>query len=283
MPEEVPEVETWSEVYVRYTMNSGRKVYRRYHLCLERVLPQVKKMMADPQYQTGAFPVMNRSGEDVASIRYREGEDSFWLTDLTGEQKAQLLAAYQQEFGAMTLKQMYEEAPIGLIRFTTAEEDQGMQWLQDQEDADYETRYRYYRYGVWDKDYYPVYPSFQQTLKLLAQCQIYAGTYYGNMEIDSIRVSQEWYDEEEDYWNTSEVLFSRPEDIRKLLDVLVDSDLMYYNPCYQSEPNYRGSLNYVLHGESNSRGILFPMGKVPAFVDERLEQESGGGRTIIYQ
>ena len=48
-------------------------------------------------------------------------------------------------------------------------------------------RYRYRQYGVWNKDYYPVYPSFTQTLKLLAQCQVYAGSYYKNMEIDRVR------------------------------------------------------------------------------------------------
>lgn len=271
--EEIPETETWSEIYVCYTMNSGRKIYRRYHLYLERVLPRIRQMMADSQYQKGAFPVMNRTGEQVASVRYREGEDFFWLTDLTGEQKAQLLAAYQQEFGALTLEQMYKEAPIGLIRFTTAEEDQGMQWIENQETLVRASgdRYRYRQYGVWNKDYYPVYPSFTQTLKLLAQCQVYAGSYYKNMEIDSIHVSSEVHDVDGDWWDTREAVFSKPEDIRKLLDVLVDSDLMYYNPCYQSDPGYRGTLNYESFGESNSRGIMFPMGKVPEFVEERLE------------
>lgn len=266
-------VETWSQVYVRYTMNNGRKVYRRYHLCLERVLPQVKQMMADSQFQAGAFPLMNRLGEDVASVRYREGEDSFWLRDLTGEQKARLLEAYQQELGALTLEQMYGEAPVGLIRFTTAQEDQGMQWIENQETLVRASgdRYRYRRYGVWDKDYYPVYPSFKQTLELLAQCQIYPGTYYGKLEINSVQISREYYDEEGDWWDTREAVFSRPEDIRKLLDVLVDSDIMYYNPCYQSESDYRGTLNYEILGENNSRGILFPAGKVPEFVEERLE------------
>lgn len=271
--EEIPETETWSEIYVCYTMNSGRKIYRRYYLCLERVLPRISQMMADSQYQKGAFPVMNRTGEQVASVRYREGEDFFWLTDLTGEQKAQLLAAYQQEFGALTLEQMYKEAPIGLIRFTTAEEDQGMQWIENQETLVRASgdRYRYRQYGVWNKDYYPVYPSFTQTLKLLAQCQVYAGSYYKNMEIDSIHVSSEVYDVDGDWWDTREAVFSKPEDIRKLLEVLADSDLMYYNPCYQSDPGYRGTLNYESFGESNSRGIMFPMGKVPEFVEERLE------------
>lgn len=273
---EEPGVETWSRVTVRYTMNNGRKVYRQYRLCLERVLPQVERMMGDGQYQAGAFPIMNRKGEDVASVRYREGEELVWLTDLTGEQKAGLLEAYQQEFGALTLEQMYEEAPVGLIRFTTREEDQGMQWMEEQENGDYgysDRRYSYRRYGVWNRDYYPVYPSFDRTLALLRECQVDAGTYFRNQEIDSIHIQKDYYDEDNQWTTTESTRFTSQEEIENLMNVLVDSDLTYYNPCYQSEDYYQGTVNYVSHGEGVSRGVCFPKGKVPGFVDQRLDEQ----------
>ena len=40
------------------------------------------------------------------------------------------------------------------------------------------------------------------------------------MEIDSIHVSSEVYDVDGDWWDTREAVFSKPEDIRKLLEVL---------------------------------------------------------------
>jgi len=271
---------TWSSVLVCYTLNSGRKVYRKYYICLERVLPQVERMMADEAYQSVTYPVMSRSGEDVAVVRYREGEESVSLTELTPQQKAELLAVYKKELGAMSLTRMYGEAPIGLIRFTSEEEERGLLWIQNLEDSkidlydSYSSRqYRYRRYGVWNEDYYPVYPSFDNTLSLLREFKVDAGNYINAPEITSLQVEKEYYDEYGQWDDSKQMLFMGREEIEKLLEVVEDGDLLYYNPCYQAEDYCRGTVNYVINGQNSSRSILFPKGGVPDFVEEQLDAE----------
>ena len=69
------------------------------------------------------------------------------------------------------------------------------------------------------------------------------------------------------------MLFMGREEIEKLLEVVEDGDLLYYNPCYQAEDYCRGTVNYVINGQNSSRSILFPKGGVPDFVEEQLDAE----------
>lgn len=280
------EIRNWSEIRICYTMNSGRKVYRRYGVYLEDILPQMERLMADQQFLQGTFPLMNRAADQVEMIRYREGTLEKALDDLTPEQKKELLVTYQKEFAALTIPQMYEQAPVGLIRFTSGDEEKALAWLKRQEELQNKdelyyiyraqswggSSYRYHGYygNEKNRDYYPVYPSFTKTLALLETYGVEAGSYYKEQNIESVRVRDYHVDQEEWHGSWREVTFTDQREIKALMEVLVDQSRMYYNPLYQSE-ELNVTLAFTEGGETSERDALFPKGEIPSFVKTRLE------------
>ncbi len=276
-------VENWSEVAVCYTLNSGRKVYRTYHLDLEKVLPQAERMMADQQYLQGAFPLMTRTADQVAVVSYREGKTEKVLDALTGEEKQELLSAWQKEFAALTITDMHEQAPVGLIRFNSEDEETAMKWMKAMEDGGYDRDPYYNRrigyigydryysgyYGdAENRDYYPVYPSFTETLALLKKHQIDAGDYFKNQKVVSVRVGGESLTED---GNDGMVytIFTDDKEIAGLMDVLADSRRLYYNRFYL-QGNMDVTLTVAQGERTDELNAAFPRGKVPAFVLKRL-------------
>ncbi len=285
--EEKERIEHWSTVLIRYTLNSGREVYRQYNICLEDVIPEIERLMTNQQYLQGTYPVMNRSGDDIAVIRYRAGVKETLLDQMTAEEKKELLLTYQKEFAGMTMTEMYDQAPVGLIRFTSSQEEDAMAWMRRQKynlsdtSVTYSSgQYRYNYDGYYiegdNRDYYPVYPSFTRTLELLANHDVDAGAEFDGKEVESICVTYDksYMDRSNDTWvrDVSEAVFSDSEEIAELSDVLVDSARTYYNPLYCPEEEIDVTVSFVENGISYERNALFPKGKIPAFVEPRLKK-----------
>lgn len=287
---EEEETRHWTEIKICYTMNSGRKVYRRYGIDLESILPQMERLMGDPQFMQAVFPVMRRTEDQAEGIRYREGTVEKSLSDLTPEQKKELLVTYQKEFAALTIPQMYDQAPVGLIRFTSGDEEDALAWLKWRADLESGDDAYYYdswtwnipsygRYGYYgrevNRDYYPVYPSFTKTLALLDQYGVEAGMYFKEQNVQSVRV-REPYEILDDDGSTQQVkwkeaVFTDQKEIDALLEVLADENRMYYNPLYLSE-DMTVTLAVTDEDGTIERDALFPKGKVPSFVKARLEK-----------
>jgi len=279
--------ENWSEVTICYTMKNGRKVFRKYHLCLEDIRPQIERLMADEAFQKGVYPVMNRQPGQVAMIRYREGDEEFVLDEMSMDQKDALLAAYQKEFGSLTMEQMYREAPIGLIRFTSSSEELALQWMREQIKKEasgasdyaqgqyYSRNYRGYG-NLGNRDYYPVYPSFKETLALLGETNVQAGSYFRGRVVQSITVHKYPDDgADKDAWNASyrDIIITDQEEIKQLLEVLQDSKRTYYNPLFRAESRIEATLTYLQDGETYNENAVFPAGQVPQMVWDHLKEE----------
>jgi hypothetical protein len=69
-----------------------------------------------------------------------------------------------------------------------------------------------------------------------------------------------------------EVTVTDPEEIRELQEITVDQNRLYYNPYYQSE-DQEVILISTKNGATSERYVLFPKGKVPEFVEKRLEAQ----------
>jgi ABC-2 type transport system permease protein len=283
----------WTSLTICCTMNNGRKVYRSYYVSLNSITEQLDRLMSDPEYLNGTYPVMARTAEETSVIRYREGDEEKTLTDLSAADKEAILAAYKREYAALTTQKLYEEAPIGLIRFTTDDEETAMSWMKQLDDRrnqndnymvleDYEDTYRGYPYvyvgsysDMKNRDYYPVYPSFTDTIALLEKQQVTPGSYFKNQQLTGIRVTR--YSEEEGYrdgewYNDSvEITITDPAELTELLDVLADQNRTYYNTLYLSDP-LEVTLTTVQNGATVERSALFPKNKTPDFILKRLEE-----------
>ncbi|MCD8084369.1 MAG: DUF6449 domain-containing protein [Clostridiales bacterium] len=253
-------------LYLCFTLKNGRRVYRQYMLPLNGMEERIDRMITDRQYQEGVCPLMSRGAEDVAGVHFRTSRSNETrLLDLNAQEKKELLEAFQKEYSSLTVENMYEETPVGLIRFTNETEEEAVQWYEGQEAMkfrDYPDQSWYYR--LTDIQYYPVYASFTETIRLLEEQQVETD-FYANTEISNIAVS--WYD-----YTTDENHYERftdEEEINQILAVLGVPGLQYYNGFYRYSDVYADIT--VDEGKTvNTYSVSFPRGRVPEFVKERL-------------
>ncbi len=312
--EEYPEDGTiWSEVEVCYTLNSGRMVCRIYHMPIDgKAWPAMKKMHEDSEFQKGTYPLMTMTSEQVDSIRFRGkyskgdyGENEVCLEKLSAKEKEKLLKAYQQEFMAMKVEELEKEAPVGLIRFGKEIDEEAIRWWKQQDANEYKD-YPSYRYRGWrdlvNKDYYPVYPSFAETIRLLKEQGAEVGGYLDELDVRAVQVRAPQMDEDEyyedeyyepkyydrEYNGSSEYLYIRdPEKIEELKNIWVYDELCYYDPFFRAEDAEVSLMILDLEKEDdreydyeeyedgswNTRvRVVFPEGRIPDFVWESEEE-----------
>ncbi|MDD3252251.1 MAG: DUF6449 domain-containing protein [Lachnospiraceae bacterium] len=265
-------------VNIRYTLNSGRHVYRSYHVPAGEIEPMVNNMYADPEFQQATYPLMARTSEEVAAVRYKDNTGITRLDRLTAEEKKELLESYQQEFQNMTLEQMKSEYPLGLIRFSTEKDEEGLEKLNRYNNM--KERYAYYYLEELENcDYYPVYPSFTKTLALLQQQKVWTGNDMEKFNVTSIDIGKDMTDKERemevrsDPYGTQEtrmtVTIDDPAELEALKKILVYEGRTYYNPMYQAEVLEVEVLTEQ-NGEVQSYPAIFPEGSIPDFVEQKM-------------
>lgn len=276
----VEDSETWSQIYICYTLKSGRKVHRRYCVSLDAVMPQVEKLYADDQYQRGNFPVMNLTADTVEAVHFRdlgqpEGEErESVLNRLTAEQKNRILETYRKEFSAMTPERMKEELPVGLIRFAGETEEKALAWWEQTypDFAGIANGYRLYESDLTNRNYYPVYPSFAETTALLRQYGVTLNTGYRGREIVRIMIRKDKYGADGDWLGKKEIVITDPGEIDELRASLIPAAGQYYNRMFRVEDfdievNTAGGGD----GEVDAEQAYLAEGRLPEFVKERLD------------
>ncbi|MCD8224306.1 MAG: sodium ion-translocating decarboxylase subunit beta [Clostridiales bacterium] len=266
----------WTGVTICYTLNSGRSVYRTYHVYAEEILDALNMIRNDQEYLEAAYPVFTKSADEIARVRFRRFNGDTILEGLGADEKRKLLETYQKEFAAIMVSELYEEAPVGLIRFTTEADEESLAW-SEANPMDYYTswrefRYRYYNYNSGDVesvDYYPVYESFTETVKLLAAYGIEIGPVYRDAEVASLTVNYSFF-EDDSYWST-DLTITDPDELEELQSLLVDDGLIYYNMFYRKE-NYISASVRLRKASDGWRYALFPARDVPQWLQDRIEE-----------
>lgn len=314
--------DVWSTVEICYTLNSGRKVSRIYHMPIysEKVKPIIWRLYENEEYQKGVFPLLSMTADQVSSIRFRgeyAKDDSkrkeICIDTLSGQEKAVFLETYQREFQAMTVERMESEAPVGLIRFSKPADEEAMDWWIRQEALGDKAEEWYRKNGgyrswtrndIWDRDFYPVYPSFTETIGLLEAQGVSCGGYLDGLDVRAVRVElddsfvrgyqeyignedPEFFDEEYGVL-TSEGRFHirDKEKVLELRRMLVSKALCYYNPFYKEEELKVYLMAWEPEGDMDkgyedgeegdwnlSVPVCFPEGSVPGYIWERVEVE----------
>lgn len=291
-----PEERLWSQVTVCYTLNSGRKVSRVYHMPIDgKIRPAMERLYENEEFQKGIFPVMTMTGEQVDSVHVRgkysrNDKNEVVLNKLSDGEKKRMLETYQKEFAAMTMERMEREAPVGLIRFSKEIDEEAVAWWKKQEASQFED-YPGYRYRGWrdlvNKDFYPVYPSFTETIGLLEKQGVEMEGYLDDLDVRAIQVrplvDHDLYDDRE--WSSKEYddgwkyfYINDSEEIRELRKVLIYDNLCYYDPFFRSEENVeinlmvwnleedeadRSSEEYEDGNWNDSVRVLIPEGQAP--------------------
>ncbi len=314
----------WSQVEICYTLKSGRKVSRVYHMPLDdsQVQPAVRSLYENEEFQRGVFPLLSMTADQVSSVRFRgeyrnsDNKKEICLDNLSEQEKTLLFESYQREFQAMTVERMEKEAPVGLIRFSKTEDDEAIDWWRRQEALGENAEEWYLDNGgynswrstdIFDKDFYPVYPFFTETIGLLQAQGVKCGGYLDGLDVRAVRVElndgfvtgyqehigntdPDFYDEE--YWTlTSGGRFHirDKEKVMELRKMLVSKALCHYNPFFKTEeldvylmawnPETQEDIekNYE-DGEDGdwnmSVPVRFPKGMAPEYIWDRAENRT---------
>ncbi len=261
-------------VRVCYTLNSGRKVYRNYSMTYDEMRDALAKLYLRPEFKKGIYPLMTLDISDIAEIRYREWEPERRLKDLTTDQKEALLQAYQQDLTQLSLYQMEEEMPVGLIRFVKNQEMPGLNESErERKEAERQNRY----YGDYnqleERNFYPVYRSFTRTCQLLAQYEITPGNDLLRTPTEYYKVSADWIGsrDKSDPW---EYLIDDEDQIKELDALVLPIGLTYYNQICETSPYQL--ICYKMQGDRQEEiSVVIPENQLPEFISELLQADEG--------
>ena len=173
----------------------------------------------------------------------------------------------------MTLEQMEEEMPVGLIRFTTESDEKAIAWRNNPEHDTVSSWNYYYGADVRDQDFYPVYPSFTRTIRLLGQYGVSVKDEALSDKIVSVTVSG--YAPNSDSYQM--VTFTDPEEIKALGDITRNERMLYYDPMYEEDDltvevtvsDKTGKAEQEEDME-NTYSSFFRQGEVPQIVKDRM-------------
>ncbi len=266
-----------SGVSICYTLNSGRKVYRRYNINLDENMPHMEKLYASEQYQKGTFPLMSIPSDSVVAVRYKNfikhnrtsKNEASVLSTLTEAEKKELLETYQDEFKSMTLQQMEQELPVGGIRFSCMDSEAAIAWWNmPSEEGDKDRRM--YGTSFTEYDYYPVYSSFEKTITLLEKHHVEISKNFEDFNVSSVTMTRQVVENGE--WKGEKVItVTAPEEIEELCRVMIPRSGAYYNSLFKADSTDI-EVQRDSEDEKNFVGACFPKGSVPEFVESEFEK-----------
>ena len=178
------EEKLYTTVTVCYHLKNGRNVLRNYYLDLAAVKEAIYHIYGQKEYKETAYPLLLTKPEEIAGVNYQEYDDYRHVSFSGDGSKEKLLTAYQKELSELTAETREQESPIGALQFKTNE-------MQQMIDRVRENKGDFTRFN--DYGYYPVYPSFTETIALLKQCGIDAGHFLNRDNVDHVELT--FYDQ----------------------------------------------------------------------------------------
>lgn len=262
--------------YVRwvvcYTMQSGRKVYRRFFADSNENCAEIDTLMRDASYQRARYQINDSdflANLGKMKISYYNGvAESFY----TGDKQA-LFNALQEDMKGYDYSLISSELPNGRVTFTLADSD------GDEDTA-----------MTWN---YPVYASYSEVNSLLEQdgAAVYARAGHQSAdEIESVKVDYYYYEYDNEDGNSNgffepgeisdqeiDVTFTEPAEIEKMLDALYPVELSWISGDEFGEHDwdYRLDVRVVpkesSFGDSEER-IQMLKSREPSLLVERIRQ-----------
>ena len=140
-------------VYVEYRLTDGRKVHRCYQIPKRKMSQVFAGIYQDNGYKTGRYPVLSMKPENVEEVRVKTLDQEAYLSDMESQETdmSVVVEGYQRDLMLATL-QDFNQIPLGEIKFL----DHTRVAAEKEERSNYSYQ-----------EFYPVYPSFTNTLKSL--------------------------------------------------------------------------------------------------------------------
>lgn len=172
----------YRNLIIGYHLKTGKTVYRSYNYNMDmmEIDAELGAIYSQKEYKETAYPVLKETVDNITGVNFQEyGE--YRHVKLSGESMTEeLLTVYQKELLALSAETRKQESPIAHLQFKTKEVQEMIELLRTEKDGIHTSFNDYY--------YYPVYPSFTETISLLKECNISVGTFLNSENVEKIEV-----------------------------------------------------------------------------------------------
>ncbi|MBR6329190.1 MAG: hypothetical protein IKR68_06035 [Lachnospiraceae bacterium] len=166
LPDKVEETYKDGKKYVNISicwhMVGGRDILRRYRVPIRSVKQDLEKVYDDQDYKLAAYPVLAMNAKDVGEVNFQDATGIYHIKGVGDGMGGQLLETYKADFSAMTAERRKHEDPIYCLKFKSWDEVSMLDAVRGGDDN--------YLAGYTDFGYYPVYPSFRNTIAAIKAC-----------------------------------------------------------------------------------------------------------------
>lgn len=219
----------WQRFIIRYRMDNGKVETRRYNIPVDAAVLELYDAVHDnPEYKLGSYPILHQTAADTSAIYYQQYNQVKEL-ELGYEEMAHFLEVYQKEWKQLRMDTRRQELPVATIQFRTHKQ---------QEAIDHNALQERYSSDLYNRCYYPIYPSFVHTLELLKQ----QGIVPAALDETTLSTVQLYYRDQ--YWAKDYELeltgmegstrnFKEDEDLRALGQALIYQDYHNMNSSYE--------------------------------------------------
>lgn len=239
---------------VQYTLKNGNKIRRAYTANKPDVEAVMGRLYDSKVYKDGAYPIMLQTPENTVKINVQQFDQMLPASehmDVGG-----ILAAYQEDLSFLTMETRKEEVPIGTIQFVTKDMDQAIKVRRQYNEGAYVG-------DITDRGYYPVYPSFYKTLKLLQDSGIQLTEGINEKDIVQMEIGSDYKREDEGTYVKLD-----KEEITELAPALIFED--YYRMNVLTERYKEGMVKVkVIMKDGTPLLCYINEKKVPEFVKKK--------------
>ncbi|ADL04300.1 DUF6449 domain-containing protein [Lacrimispora saccharolytica] len=171
---------------IKYTRKNGKDIYRSYRLPGKEIRPEIIEIFENQEFKKAIYPILVQTPENTAWVRVSRGEQTNIVSrDRNGTDKAmteKLLLAYQEDLRSLKVETMQKENPVATIQFLTK-----MQAEAETKRDEIQSSWKYS--DVTSRGYYPIYPSFKNTMELLKECQVDVQSWNGFENVKEININ----------------------------------------------------------------------------------------------
>ena len=228
-----------TSIFVSYMEQGGKELTRRYIISYDQLKQCIGLLYETDGFKNGEYPILNLDVEQTAmnKIVFDDAYHSSEEMDLSLQEKKELVSCYQQELSKVTYEEMQPENVVAVFR------------VLDMDDC------------MMMGDCV-IYDSFEKTIALMEQYGYPVQRIPDEKDVASISIYNYAWEEEMNASGEAEVavemsaetIFEEPEDIREILDALVN----YESEEYLLENGYEVDVEINFEGEKGKHYLNFP-------------------------
>jgi ABC-2 type transport system permease protein len=258
---------------VRYTMKNGKNTYRTYELSGDNARPEIVRIYENPDFLNAVYPVLTQTPEDTAWVRVARGAQKNVVSlDRNGTDKAmteKILKVYQEDLKNLKVETMQKENPIASIQFVTRK-----QAAAETKRAENQNSWKYS--DVTERGYYPIYPSFKNTMELLKECQVDVDSWNDLEQIKEINIDKTQFANFNYTYESKEAQYltiTDPEILRQIMEKAAIEEYSGMNPFVNNSfERISFSAVAVSGGSKSEMQYTIPLDQLPKSVSKDIDK-----------